>query len=251
MGTVNQLLTLAEQQLGNGGAKYWNWFRDNYAPTWGGYVDGDATPYCACFDTWLLDKTDTPCVFFPRAYAFDWREVAESDRIGKYDLKPGDMISFDWDDDWRGDHVGVVKSVQQWGVVTYEGNTGSEMRVQERQRLWSVILFGIRPEYESEDDMTEADFQRIQKMIDENNKKVGWWVWSYKYKPVNGDKDAYWLLTNAPWRVWSYKYKPVNGDKDAYALLTEARNALAPVGDALASIGEAMAKVCAALGIKQ
>ena len=99
--------------------------------------------------------------------------------------------------------------------------------------------------------MTEADFARIQKMIEDNNKKVGWWVWSYKYKPVNGDKDAYWLLTNAPWRVWSYKYKPVNGDKDAYALLTEARNALAPVGDALASIGDVLAKVCAALGIKQ
>lgn len=197
MGTVNQLLALAEQQLGNGGAKYWNWYRDHYAPTWGGYVDGNATPYCACFDTWLLDKTSTPCVFFPRAYAFDWREIAERDRVGKYDLKPGDMISFDWDDDWRGDHVGVVKSVQQWGCVTYEGNTGSEMRVQERQRLWDVILFGIRPDYESEDEMTSAEWTKLEKMLDKKIEsalgRVGGKVWSFRNSKLE-EVDAYQIL---------------------------------------------------------
>lgn len=159
------------------------------------------------------------------------------------------------------DHTGCVVGYNDGVVHTIEGNTGYSSgysggavleHTYDRGSAW-ITGYGV-PRWdlvESEDEMTEADFARIQKMIDENNKKVGWWVWSYKYAPVNGDKDAYWLLTNAPWRVWSYKYKPVNGDKDAYALLTEARNALAPVGDALASIGEALAKVCAALGIKQ
>lgn len=248
MATASDLLRVARAEVGTtSGRKYWDAY---WRGSWS-YVDGDTTPYCACFVSWCLAQAGVTAPHFPSAVAFDQRDDLGGRSVSRWDLQPGDLVAFDWDHDGSGDHVGIVEAAHGNGTyTTIEGNTSGGV-VARRTRYASQIVCGIAPRYSEEDEMTEADFQRIQKMIDENNKKVGWWVWSYKYKPVNGDKDAYWLLTNAPWRVWSYKYKPVNGDKDAYALLTEARNALAPVGDALASIGEALAKVCSALGIKQ
>ena len=116
--------------------------------------------------------------------------------------------------------------------------------------------------------MTEADFQRIQKMIKDNNKTLAWQVWSYKYKPVNGDQDAYALLTKTPERVWSYRNKEYES-MDAYRILRDVRNALFPnaakkldgyeakdgvlakFDGVLAKFDGVLAKVCAALGIKQ
>lgn len=246
MATASDLLRVAAAEVGTtSGRKYWDAY---WRGSWS-YVDGDTTPYCACFVSWCLAQAGVSAPYFPSAVAFDQRDDLGGRSVSRWDLQPGDLVAFDWDHDGSGDHVGIVEAAHGGGTYTcIEGNTSGGV-VARRTRYASQIVCGIAPRYE-EDEMTEADFARIQKMLDEQNKKVGWWVWSYKYPKVNGDKDAYALLTNVPWRVWAYKYAPVNGDKDAYALLTEARNALAPVGDALASIGEALAKVCAALGIK-
>ena len=56
-------------------------------------------------------------------------------------------VGFDWDDDGGGDHVGIVKSVHDWGICTIEGNTGGGI-VAEKQRVWDVIICGIRPRYD-------------------------------------------------------------------------------------------------------
>ena len=162
MGTVADILTLAHEQLGNGGARYWEWYTQNVRPSQGSFVDGNATPYCAEYVSWLLAMTDTTCDYFPNSCAFDARDIPEGRRIYGQDLRPGDLVAFDWDDDQRGDHVGIVRSVCDWGCNTNEGNTGADMCVHERQRLWDVILFGIRPEYEEDSDViTDEDVQRI------------------------------------------------------------------------------------------
>ena len=162
MGTVADILTLAHDQLGNSGARYWEWYTQNVRPSQGAFVDGNVTPYCAEYVSWLLAMTGTPCIYFPDSCAFDARDIPEDRRIYGQDLRPGDIVAFDWDDDQRGDHVGIVKSVQDWGCNTNEGNTGADMRVHERQRTWDFILFGIRPEYEEDSDViTDEDVQRI------------------------------------------------------------------------------------------
>lgn len=162
MGTVSYILTLAHGQLGNNGARYWDWYTQNVRPSQGSFVDGNSTPYCAEYVSWLLAMTGTTCEYFPNPCAFDARDIPESKRIYGKGLRPGDIVAFDWDDDQRGDHVGIVKSVQDWGCNTNEGNTGADMCVHERQRTWDVILFGIRPEYEEETDViTDEDVQRI------------------------------------------------------------------------------------------
>ena len=143
MGTKKQLLNLADAQLGTqGGRKYWEYYNGS-----GTYVNGDVTPYCAYYDSWLLDNTDTDCPFFPSAVAFDESDYTGGRWVDKYDLQPGDMVAFDWDEDARGDHVGVVWSVHDWGCVCNEGNTNGGI-VDLRQRVWGVIIGGIRPYYD-------------------------------------------------------------------------------------------------------
>lgn len=162
MGTVADILELAHDQIGNGGARYWEWYTQNVRPSQGSFVDGNTTPYCAEYVSWLLAMTGTACEYFPNHCAFDARDIPESRRIYGQDLRSGDLVAFDWDDDQRGDHVGIVRSVCDWGCNTNEGNTGSDMLVHERQRTWDVILFGIRPEYEEDSDViTDEDVQRI------------------------------------------------------------------------------------------
>ena len=162
MGTVADILALAHDQLGNGGARYWDWYTQSVRPSQGSFVDGNVTPYCAEYVSWLLAMTGTPCEYFPNPCAFDARDIPEGRRIYGKDLRPGDLVAFDWDDDQRGDHVGIVRSVCDWGCNTNEGNTGADMCVHERQRTWDLILFGIRPEYEEGSDViTDEDVQRI------------------------------------------------------------------------------------------
>ena len=142
MGTKQQLLDLAAEQIGTtSGRKYWEYYNGS-----GTYVNGDITPYCAYYDSYLLDKTDTDCPFFPSAVAFDESDYTGGRWVDKYDLQPGDMVAFDWNSDLRGDHVGVVWSVQDWGCVCNEGNTNGGI-VDLRQRVWGVIIGGIRPYY--------------------------------------------------------------------------------------------------------
>ena len=158
MGTVNQLLELAREQLGTtSGEKYWRKYRGDT------YVNGDVTAYCAYWCSWLLDETNTECPWFPNAYAFDPIDVAGERYIEKHCLKPGDIITFDWDNDYRGDHVGVVETVHDWGCGTMEGNTSGGI-VARKQRLWSQILCGVRPYYDIDTD--EGTWK---------SKNGGWW----------------------------------------------------------------------------
>lgn len=160
MGTVNDILSLAENQLGSGGSRYWNWYTDNVNPAQGYFVDGDTTPYCAEYISYLLAMTNTPCIFFPNSVAFDRREIPQESRIYKGMLQPGDIISFDWNSDLGGDHVGLVVEVYDWGVVTNEGNTSGEI-VAQKNREWSNILFGIRPQYSEVEMITDEDARKI------------------------------------------------------------------------------------------
>lgn len=150
MGTVNDIITLANAQLGNGGSRYWNWYTDSVNPAQGYYVDGDKTPYCAEYISWLLAQTDTNCIHFPNSVAFDWREIPESQRITKYNVQAGDIVSYDWDADEGGDHVGLVLEAHSWGILANEGNTSGGI-VKNRERYWSNILFGVRPAYSGDD----------------------------------------------------------------------------------------------------
>lgn len=134
-GTVADVLGIAASQLGcTNGAKYFN---DLGSP--------DLGPWCVAFVRWCMSKAG---VEFPwhTWYAWDYSDAPKP--VNPRDLQAGDAVSFDWDDDGGGDHVGIVKSVHDWGIVTIEGNTSGGV-VAERQRVWSVVICGIRPSYKA------------------------------------------------------------------------------------------------------
>ena len=249
MATASDALAWERSQIGHvGGGKYWQMM--GY-----GYTDYNAPAWCMCFQCCCFKANGIDVPGLPWYGCSSWYNYLRSNHPEMLvsDPKPGDLVLYDWGvDSDPCDHVGMVVSATSTIVTSYEGNTtGNSVAVRNRSRS-SVRAF-VRIPYETEDEMTEADFARIQKMLDEQNKKVGWLVWSYKYKPVNGDKDAYALLTEVPVRVWGYRNKEYES-VDAYRILRDVRNALFPNAakklDGYEAKGGVLAKVCAALGIK-
>ena len=160
MAKPDDLIRIAQAEVGaTDGRKYWDWY---WHDTWE-YVDGYTTPYCACFVSWCLDQAGVKCDDFPSAVAFDWRDGGNI--VGHDELRAGDPVAFDWDGDLGGDHVGICTGVYDWGITTVEGNT-SGGRVLECQRPWGVVICGVRPYYdEEEEDMSDELMERLADMV--------------------------------------------------------------------------------------
>lgn len=140
MGTSAQLIELIKGQVGTvGGAKYW---QKVYG--W----SGNGLPFCAVGVSWALAQTGTKANYFPSTVAFDRRDMAKIGDawVDRYNLKPGDIFSTDWDGDGGGDHVGFIVEVLGYGVYrTIEFNVSN--MVDYRTRYASDIIGGIRPRY--------------------------------------------------------------------------------------------------------
>ena len=148
MATPYDVVEAAYREVGTqSGKKYWDWY---FGGTWS-YVNGSSTPYCACFVSYILNVCGVRAPFFPSAVAFDDTDDLGGRRVSKYDLKPGDLVAFDWDGDVLGDHVGIVVGTFDGGVYTVEGNTSGGV-VAECTRYYSSIICGIRPYYDDTPD---------------------------------------------------------------------------------------------------
>lgn len=168
MGTSSQLLDWAAKQIGTvGGSKYWY---DVYG--W----SGNGLPWCAVFVSDALKQTNTKCNYFPSTVAFDRTDMGRigSAWVDKYNLKPGDLLAFDWDGDGSGDHVGIVEKVLGSGVYqTIEGNVSNSCG--RRTRYASSIIGGIRPSYTGSSSKEEEDlysFSTVKKGSKNNTVKI-------------------------------------------------------------------------------
>ena len=131
MATAEDVIRIAQGEIGStNGAKYFNELGE-----------ADLGAWCVAFVRWVMWKAGAE---FPwhQWWAWDWADTEST--IAPRDLRPGDALSFDWDTDGKGDHVGIVKSVHDWGCVTIEGNTSYGV-CKEQQRVWENIICGIRP----------------------------------------------------------------------------------------------------------
>lgn len=185
-GTAADIIRVAEGELGKtNGAKYFAYF---------GYPD--LGPWCVAGDRWAnaVAGVDFPWHTF---YAWDWSDVPYAHVIHPDDLRTGDSISLDWDNDGSGDHVAIVKSVHDWGCSTVEFNAGNPGMVRNEQRLWDNIICGIRPVYNvaewvkvadgrwwyrhADGSYTRDDWEKIDGewyyFDDEGWMKVGWLKW--------------------------------------------------------------------------
>ena len=129
------------------GKKYWQWFGRNTRFEW-----------CAAFVSWCVanldynGKTFDGIINLKGAAVSQWinyfykqdnLEFIEnnncsrlSNNLEKYKPKTGDIIFFDWDNNWdsvlptpgyRADHVGIVQRVEGNKIITIEGNSSNSV----------------------------------------------------------------------------------------------------------------------------
>ena len=149
MTTVSKVLEIAKNEVGycryddpERGTKYGRWYADLVGDKAFG---ANGVAYCAMFASWVLAKAGVECDGMPGAYC---PSIHHSQTLRAADLKAGDLVLFDWEDDGTDDHIGIVASNDKAAktVKTIEGNT-SGGRVAERTRAYSTICGGIRPKY--------------------------------------------------------------------------------------------------------
>ena len=102
--------------------------------------------WCAMFVSFCLNYAQIPAADFPRESGCQpwiedlaWIGLYEDDE-DKYEPQPGDLIFFQWENDDRASHVGVVEYVADGWVHTIEGNSAASVRRQEYALTDRVII---------------------------------------------------------------------------------------------------------------
>lgn len=155
MATASDVLRIARAEVGycryddpERGTKYGRWYESEVDGP-GGYDYGaNGVAYCAMFASWVLAQAGVECAGMPGAYC---PSIHHSQTLAAAQLRPGDLVLFDWEDDGTDDHIGIVASNDAAGkrIATIEGNT-SGGRVAERTRAYSTVCGGIRPAYDGQ-----------------------------------------------------------------------------------------------------
>lgn len=155
MATASDVLRIARGEVGycryddpERGTKYGRWYESEVDGP-GGYDYGaNGVAYCAMFASWVLAQAGVECAGMPGAYC---PSIHHSQTLAAAQLRPGDLVLFDWEDDGTDDHIGIVASNDAAGkrIATIEGNT-SGGRVAERTRAYSTVCGGIRPAYDGQ-----------------------------------------------------------------------------------------------------
>ncbi len=109
----------------------------NYGPVIKYYTDYNAEPWCADFVSWVYRKAGTP---FTGGASGGWR-IASTNRMEDWfrnngvwrnrtstDIpQPGDAVFFDWNNDGRDDHAGIVNYTSGSTLYTIEGNSSNRV----------------------------------------------------------------------------------------------------------------------------
>lgn len=175
MTTALKALEIAGREIGysryddpNEGTKYGRWYAHR---TKSPYFGTTGVPYCAMGVSWVLSAIGASLFGDGMVYAYvPWMErdaKAKGRAKGFYDIQPGDVLCFDWDDDEISDHTGFAVRRQGEYVHTIEFNTspgagGSQSNgggVYRRVRHRSTVRTVIRPAYDTN---TSAEFRDIR-----------------------------------------------------------------------------------------
>lgn len=132
------IVSVAISQLGNtGGQPYWSWYGYNSKVDW-----------CACFISWCanecgyIEKGIIPKFASCNSEGIAWFKACNLWQEKDYTPRPGDIIFFDWENDNRANHVGIVEKVEDNKVYTIEGNAGDDMCKRKHYDINSNMIFG-------------------------------------------------------------------------------------------------------------
>lgn len=114
----NNMVQVALQEVGNiGGEKYWSWYGFDSRVEW-----------CAIFVSWVANEVgyienNIIPKFSVVGVGANWFKALGQWKENDYVPKSGDIIFFDWENDGRLNHVGIVERVDNNKVYTIEGNS--------------------------------------------------------------------------------------------------------------------------------
>lgn len=137
------IVTAALNELNNtGGEKYWRW-----------YGLETRTEWCAIFVSWVANEIGLLNTTIPNfasvRVGINWFKQNGLWQEKSYVPRTGDIIFFDWENDGKANHTGIVEKVEDNVIYTVEGN--SDDAVKERKYdINSNVIFGYGvPNYNS------------------------------------------------------------------------------------------------------
>ncbi len=140
----NKIVNVALAQVGNvGGQPFWSWYGFENRVEW-----------CACFVSWCANECGyitagtIPKFASCESEGVTWFKTCGLWKERGYTPKPGDIIFFDWANDEKADHVGIVEKTENERVYTIEGNSsGDTCKQKDYEKNSSVILGYGTPMY--------------------------------------------------------------------------------------------------------
>ena len=132
-----QIIELAKQQIGNvGGEIYWKWYGFNSRVEW-----------CAVFISWLANETgmlnDKIPKFAVVNNGISWFKSRGEWKNRSYVPRVGDIIFFDWENDGKPNHVGIVEKVEGNYIYTIEGNSTNDTCRNKKYNINSNVIYGF------------------------------------------------------------------------------------------------------------
>lgn len=138
----NNMVQIAASQVGNvGGEKFWRW-----------YGFSERVEWCAIFVSWVanqagyIDKNVLP-KFSVVDTGIDWFKATGTWRENDYIPKAGDIIFFDWENDHKPNHVGIVEKVEDGRIYTIEGNSDNDSCKRKEYIIGSNVIYGYGTPY--------------------------------------------------------------------------------------------------------
>lgn len=178
--TAASVLDVARSQLGvKSGRKYWDYVMGS------GYISGGATPWCACFVSWVFHEAGAKCAGLPSAsctYGIYAKAKAAGKLVSVDRAQPGDVILFNFDGVASdAEHTGIIESVGATTFVTIEGNTSDTNQtaggtVAKKVRKKSSTFAIVRPDYAAsgKDEWVKQDGRWWYRHADGSYTTNGW-----------------------------------------------------------------------------
>ena len=167
--TAETILALARKELGTAESPAGSNHVKYNTAYYGREVSGGAYPWCCVFLWWLFQTAGAPELFYGggrTASCSALMTYAKSHGQFVTDYQPGDLVFLRFSDQGGPEHIGLVECLDGTSLVTIEGNTGALSdanggQVQKRIRSQGLALGAYRPDYEEEDEMDQATFNRM------------------------------------------------------------------------------------------
>lgn len=216
MGTLKELLTIAEKQIGvaesppnSNNVRYNTWY-------YGREVKGSAYPWCMVFCQWVFDQAKVK-VPVRTASCTTLLDAAKKNGayVNKNHLEPGDLVLYNFDGKTTNvaTHCGIITSIDKIKIKAIEGNTATSNdtnggAVMLRERPLTYVVGAFRPIFDREEDlnMTKAEF--LKSLTDAE----AYSLLEKAMRHLNSQKEPDWSRKEGHW-----------GDAEKKKLVTDGR----------------------------